>query len=618
MIAPILQIMDTVVPAAAPAAGGAPSGPIFEAELTTAPVPPVILAVEVAVRPVEGLARDQALSSGPGFLPELAPMLAEPTGLLLPETDETAMPETTEVDPGMPFVAPDPSVVPGPPPDPQTGETTSAVVQVSEPEKEQDVRAEPDAPAGHTLEKDVSSQKVVSSDVAQVLRSAIAPASDDHGNAAPAPAPLTTRDEPPTAATELAHGDSSASPPGMRGPTGAMTGPVQPEGVPAHEVTIEIHPLRAQVGSVAFDRDEVDGPSWPAPLAPVGGQPLIQARDPAVQGGISDQAEASGRQVASTPQIVAEPWTGPESAVAQVANPPLDLGVVPPRDPAAARLLAAAAPDRILSGASVSTTLPLSHGGARDVEPRALTRPEVDLPTSAEIRIRAGGLVAEAPAEGPVAPISEVRPKAGQGDPPQSDRLTEPTGQGMESPRPDRAERSLPDTRGADHPTFETAAEPEPSFDGAEPSGGFGAMDRPSASVDQPRRLVLAAAPAPAADPALREGVEVAQQENAALEVTLRPEELGRVTMTMAQEGDSLRVLVQAERADTLDLLRRNSDQLGAELRQAGFSGASFSFGGRDGEPPPRPRPAMENRLQPSPVSAAPSGVPQTGLDLRI
>ncbi|WP_235840950.1 flagellar hook-length control protein FliK [Cereibacter ovatus] len=176
----------------------------------------------------------------------------------------------------------------------------------------------------------------------------------------------------------------------------------------------------------------------------------------------------------------------------------------------------------------------------------------------------------------------------------------------------------MPDTRGADHPTFETAAEPEPSFDGAEPSGGFGAMDRPSASVDQPRRLVLAAAPAPAADPALREGVEVAQQENAALEVTLRPEELGRVTMTMAQEGDSLRVLVQAERADTLDLLRRNSDQLGAELRQAGFSGASFSFGGRDGEPPPRPRPAMENRLQPSPVSAAPSGVPQTGLDLRI
>lgn len=70
--------------------------------------------------------------------------------------------------------------------------------------------------------------------------------------------------------------------------------------------------------------------------------------------------------------------------------------------------------------------------------------------------------------------------------------------------------------------------------------------------------------------------------------VTLAPVELGELHMAMVQDGDSLRVSVTADRPETLDLLRRNSDQLSQELRQAGFQSTSFSFA-QSGQGNPRP-----------------------------
>jgi flagellar hook-length control protein FliK len=63
------------------------------------------------------------------------------------------------------------------------------------------------------------------------------------------------------------------------------------------------------------------------------------------------------------------------------------------------------------------------------------------------------------------------------------------------------------------------------------------------------------------------------------VELLLAPSELGHVKFQMHQEADSVRVVLSAERPETLDLLRRNSDQLLQEFKQAGFSGASLSFG---------------------------------------
>lgn len=74
------------------------------------------------------------------------------------------------------------------------------------------------------------------------------------------------------------------------------------------------------------------------------------------------------------------------------------------------------------------------------------------------------------------------------------------------------------------------------------------------------------------------------------IEVVLNPAELGHVRFEIHQKGEHVQVVLSAERPETLDLLRRNGEQLAAEFRNAGFAGASLSFGqwGRssDGQPP--------------------------------
>ena len=71
------------------------------------------------------------------------------------------------------------------------------------------------------------------------------------------------------------------------------------------------------------------------------------------------------------------------------------------------------------------------------------------------------------------------------------------------------------------------------------------------------------------------------------LELALSPEELGRLTISIKHDGDFVRVTVIADRPETLDLMRRHAGDLVADLRQAGFSGASLSFGqgGQGGQP---------------------------------
>jgi flagellar hook-length control protein FliK len=74
------------------------------------------------------------------------------------------------------------------------------------------------------------------------------------------------------------------------------------------------------------------------------------------------------------------------------------------------------------------------------------------------------------------------------------------------------------------------------------------------------------------------------------IEVLLNPAELGHLRFEIHQKGEHVQVVLTAERPETLDLLRRNGEQLATEFRNAGFSGASLSFGqwGRssDGQPP--------------------------------
>lgn len=68
---------------------------------------------------------------------------------------------------------------------------------------------------------------------------------------------------------------------------------------------------------------------------------------------------------------------------------------------------------------------------------------------------------------------------------------------------------------------------------------------------------------------------ETADQVN----LTLSPEELGQVQFEMTTKGDRLHISLFVERGETMDLLRRNVDQLLGELRQSGLGQPSLSFG---------------------------------------
>jgi len=114
-----------------------------------------------------------------------------------------------------------------------------------------------------------------------------------------------------------------------------------------------------------------------------------------------------------------------------------------------------------------------------------------------------------------------------------------------------------------------------------------------------------------------------------ALDVTLSPDELGRLHMHVMTDGDTLRIAMTVERPETLDLLRRHADQLLADLRQAGFGGATLSFGqGSAGDGRPTGATADHSQVPPAdPVKPDPAPLPvfQRGqasgnapLDLRL
>lgn len=72
----------------------------------------------------------------------------------------------------------------------------------------------------------------------------------------------------------------------------------------------------------------------------------------------------------------------------------------------------------------------------------------------------------------------------------------------------------------------------------------------------------------------------VAQFPDRPVEVTLTPEELGRVRMTLVHQDAGIVMTINADRPETLDLLRRNIDSLAQDFRDLGFRDLSFSFAG--------------------------------------
>lgn len=113
---------------------------------------------------------------------------------------------------------------------------------------------------------------------------------------------------------------------------------------------------------------------------------------------------------------------------------------------------------------------------------------------------------------------------------------------------------------------------------------------------------------------------------NRGVELTLAPEELGKVRMTLRPHEGSMTVTVQAERPDTLELMRRHIDSLAREFREMGYADVSFDFG----QTPDQPQSGAQERLaealesqdstapQSATVAEAVVETAEGGLDLRM
>jgi hypothetical protein len=108
------------------------------------------------------------------------------------------------------------------------------------------------------------------------------------------------------------------------------------------------------------------------------------------------------------------------------------------------------------------------------------------------------------------------------------------------------------------------------------------------------------------------------------IDITLSPDELGQVRLSLHHGDRGLTVQVQTERPETADLIRRHLPDLYRDLRDLGHGSVEFSFGERprqtrDHAHPPAPgRDEAATRSALSAVPAQPVQRAASGLDIRL
>ncbi|WP_211089783.1 flagellar hook-length control protein FliK [Thalassobius vesicularis] len=100
------------------------------------------------------------------------------------------------------------------------------------------------------------------------------------------------------------------------------------------------------------------------------------------------------------------------------------------------------------------------------------------------------------------------------------------------------------------------------------------------------------------------------------IEISLSPEELGRVQLSAAKTEHGVMLVVQAERPETLDLMRRHLPELMQDLRDMGFGDISYS-GERGQQQAPSGRGGSAT-VAAQPEDEAPIYVAKSGLDIRL
>ena len=153
-----------------------------------------------------------------------------------------------------------------------------------------------------------------------------------------------------------------------------------------------------------------------------------------------------------------------------------------------------------------------------------------------------------------------------------------------------------------------------------------------ASSVSTSGPSVAAGTDVPRADIARSVGAQLAEQmvkrPQGGVDITLNPEELGRVRMGVNVGETTVSVSIVAERPETLDLIRRHVDQLIEEFRQLGYDGVEFQFSdhaetsdGSQDSPPPGTSLAgsdVSDDAIETPQNSSNRAGQQVGLDMRL
>jgi hypothetical protein len=116
------------------------------------------------------------------------------------------------------------------------------------------------------------------------------------------------------------------------------------------------------------------------------------------------------------------------------------------------------------------------------------------------------------------------------------------------------------------------------------------------------------------------------QPDQQVIRIQLAPEELGRVRITLQHGEAGMHLLIQCDRPETQDLMRRNASELARDLAEMGFEGLSLEFSNRrnrgnafaqEGRLTPHADMRARNPTETLPPSHAGAGS-TSGLDLRL
>ena len=125
-----------------------------------------------------------------------------------------------------------------------------------------------------------------------------------------------------------------------------------------------------------------------------------------------------------------------------------------------------------------------------------------------------------------------------------------------------------------------------------------------------------------APQPAIQLAQAIVRSAGANVDIRLDPPELGRVTMSLHMGDDRVIALIAADRGETLDLLRRNGDDLQRALRENGFEDVSLDFAERERDADDPKNQSLAGRSDESAETAqTPRAVnvrTATGVDIRI